>query len=119
MPFSDTEVQTVHSELKAALAEVNGKDLSWTYQVLEKLVSNKDQDRGKFAKNPNQYIADLGYSVPDGYHFHFRDEDGNEYPVEKAIPEQKLAARGMISVMHGQNTFSTCYICGPLGGCIG
>jgi hypothetical protein len=110
--IDDSSVKT----LSRALAAAAKADWSFATKILNHLIDHPGDARN-LGNNPEEYLRQKGFEIPDGYHLHYVDAEGHSYPPEAKDPDDAIAIRAMMKFSAGGHTLATCYFCPSL--CLG
>jgi len=102
------------NSITQAADTLKGTDLAWAYDVIDSLKDNP-QAISDFEKDPNFFIKQLGHEIPDGFHVHYIDQDGNYFPKEDNFTPSADGSRLEARVDKGNVALGVCVYC-P-GGC--
>jgi hypothetical protein len=102
--------------LLSAATNLQAADLAWIPTFLSELKGNPDKFK-KFCSAPEEYIRASGYDLPEGFHVHYIDENGEYFPRETDRSPAASGSRLEARVDHDGVALGVCIYC-P-GGCKG
>lgn len=98
------------TNLAQAADTLKGSDLTWAYDVIDSL-KNNPQAINDFEKDPNFFIKQLGHDIPEGFHVHYIDEQGNYFPNETVLTPTDDGSRLEARIDKGNVALGVCVYC--------
>jgi len=96
--------------LMNAAKALQESELAWVPQFLSEFKGDAEALK-KFDSAPEEYIRSRGYDLPDGFHVHYIDENGEYHPREDNLSPGDSGFRLEARVDHGNVALGICIYC--------